>query len=130
MNEISIIKKIQLGENCFSVEYYTSKLNFSFYCANGGIKHQIILSFETSYLLDSLLDSGLINEKDLIENNVPKLKITDYHKGHFSYKYQIYNPINCNNTYLILFEISEYRDYFSCFIPAVFQIEDNLDSNT
>lgn len=123
MNKISIIKKLQLGENRFSVEYYTSKLNFSFYCANGGIKHEVLLSFETAGLMDSLLENGQISENDLIENNVPKLRITTYYKTHFSYKYQIYCPQECQNRYLILFDIHEYRDYFSCIIDGVFQIE-------
>ena len=125
MNKISIIKKIQLGENGFPVEYYNSRLSFSFYCANGGIKHQIILSFETSCILGPLLESGQISENDLIENNVPKLKKTEHYKGNFPYRYQTYNSKECNNTYLILFDIYEYRDYFSCIVDGVFQIESN-----
>lgn len=35
MNKISIIKKIQLGDNSFPIQNLYSKLSFSFYCVNG-----------------------------------------------------------------------------------------------
>lgn len=123
MNKISIIKKIQLGENNFSLDHFFDKVNFRFYCANGEIKHHAILSSETSNLLDDLIETKQIDQEDLIHNNSDLFKKTGLQKNPFSYRYQIYNSQDCNNTYLIIFDISEYRDYFSCHVNTIFQIE-------
>jgi hypothetical protein len=112
MNKISIIKKLQLGESSFPIDDLYSKVYFSFYCAKGGIKHQIFLSFETSNLLD-----------DLVKNNDDLFRENEFQKDPSPYRYQIYNSQECNNNYLIIFDISEHRDYFSCHVNTVFQIE-------
>lgn len=125
MTKISIIKKIQLGENNFALDHFFDKIKFSFYCAKGGIKHPIILSFETSNLLDSLIESGQIIKDDLI-NNSDVFKETEIQKSPFPYRYQIYNSQECNTIYLIIFDISEHRDYFSCHVNTVFQIESKI----
>jgi len=123
MNKISIIKKIQLGKSAFSIEHPFCKSDFSFYCPKGAMKHAVVLSIETSNVLDPLLESGQLNENDLIENNILPLQKTEHQKGPFSFRYQIYNPTECHDIYLILFEIFEYRDYCNCIVVAVFQIE-------
>jgi hypothetical protein len=74
LNKILIIKKIQLGESTFPIENQNSKLSFNFYCGNGGIKHKTILSLENSNLLDSLIESGQIDIKDLSQNDIDKLQ--------------------------------------------------------
>lgn len=134
MNKISIIKKIQLGETTFPIENPHSELDFNFYCANGGIKHQTILSLENSNLLNSLRESGQINNKDLAQNDIDKLQNLEDTKKSFPYRFQIYNSQECNNNYLIIFDIYEYRGYYSYTIYGVLQIEtkiliDNYEKN-
>lgn len=134
MNKISVIKKIQLGENSFPIENQHSRLKFNFYCGNGGIKHQTILSLETSNLLESLIESGQLDNNDLAQNDVDKLENLEDKKRVFPYRYQIYNSQECNNNYLIIFDIYEYRGYYSCTVYGVLQIEskiliDNYEKN-
>jgi len=126
INKISIIKKIQLGENTFPIENQDSRLHFNFYCANGGIKHQTILSLESSNLLESLIESGDLNNNDLAQNDVDKLQHLEDKKREFPYRYQIYNSMECNNNYLIIFDIYEYRGYYSCTVYSVLQIESKI----
>ncbi|MCV9926830.1 hypothetical protein OIU83_04175 [Flavobacterium sp. LS1R49] len=126
MNKISIIKKIQLGENTFPIENPYSQLSFSFYCAKGGIKHQTILSIETSFLLNSLIDSGQIDNTVLAQNEIDKLQNLEDKKRDFPYRYQIFNPEECHNTYLLIFDIYEYRGYYSCTVYGVLQIESTI----
>lgn len=123
MSEISIIKKIQLGENTFQIENPYSQLSFSFYCGKGEIKHQTILSTETSFLLNSLIDSGQIDYAVLAQNDVDKLQNLEDPKKIFPYRYQMLNQEQCHNTYLLIFDIYEYREHYSCTIYAVLQIE-------
>lgn len=122
MNKIHLIKKIQLGKNSFPAENLYSKLNFSFYCGNGGIKHQVILSFETSFFLKDLIESGQICIEDLAKQQVSKLENLKNNENRFLYRYQLLKPEECNNTYLIIFDIDEYREYWSFFIYGVFKI--------
>jgi hypothetical protein len=126
MTKILIIKKIQLGESTFPIENQHSKLFFNFYCGNGGIKHQTILSLETSNLLDSLIESRQINNKDLAQNDVDKLQNLEDKKRQFPYRFQIYNSQECNNNYLIIFDIYEYRGYYSCTVYGVLHIESKI----
>jgi len=129
MNKISIIKKIQLGESTFPVENQNSKISFNFYCGNGGIKHSTILSLESSNLLDSLIESGQIDNKDLAQNDIDKLQNLEDKKRPFPYRFQIYNSQECNNNYLIIFDIYEFRGYYSFTIYGVLQIESTLSIN-
>ncbi|CAA9203455.1 hypothetical protein [Flavobacterium collinsii] len=123
MNKISIIKKIQLGQKTFPIENLLSELHFNFYCGKGGIKHQVILSTETSSLLNLLIDSGQIDNTLLAKNEVDKLPNLENKQRIFPYRYQILNSEECNNTYLIVFDIYEYREYYSCTVYGVLQIE-------
>lgn len=134
MNKILITKKIQLGESTFPIENLYSELHFNFYCANGGIKHKIIISLENSNLLSSLIESGQINNKDLAQNDVDKLQNLEDKKRPFPYRFLIYNSHECNNNYLIIFDIYEYRGYYTCTVYGVLQIEskiliDNYEKN-
>jgi hypothetical protein len=129
MNKILIIKKIQIGESTFPVENQNSKLSFNFYCGNGGIKHKTILSLENSNLLDSLIESGQIDNKDLAQNDIDKLQNLEDKKRPFPYRFQIYNSQECNNNYLIIFDIYEFRGYYSFTIYGVLQIESTLSIN-
>ncbi len=123
MSKISIIKKIQLGVHSFPIENLNSEVCFIFYCGNGEIKHEASISLEKSNLLSSLIENGAVSNSDLAQNDVDKLQnLEDLYKT-FSYRYQIYNSKECNNNYLIIFDISEYRDYYSCFVYAVLQID-------
>ena len=130
MNKISIIKKIQLGERTFPIENQYSQLKFSFYCGEGGIKHQVILSSETSNLLNSLIESGQINNMVLAQNEVDKLQNLEDKKRVFPYRYQILNPVECNNTYLIIFDIYEYRGYYGCTVYGALQIKSTILINS
>ncbi|SHL86708.1 hypothetical protein [Flavobacterium saccharophilum] len=123
MNEIHLIKKIQLGKNSFPAENFYSKLNFSFYCGNGGIKHEVILSFETSVFLKDLIENGQITIETLAKHQVSKLENLKNDANLFFYRYQLLHPKECNNTYLIIFHIDEYREYWSFFIYGIFEIE-------
>ena len=77
---------------------------------NGGIKHQVILSTETSFLLNSLINSSHIDNTVLAQNEVDKLHNLVDKQRLFPFRYQILNPEECNNTYLIVFNIYECRD--------------------
>jgi hypothetical protein len=123
MNKIHLAKKIQLGKNSFPAENLYSKLNFSFYCGNGGLKHQVILSFETSFFLNDLIESGQITIEVLAKQQVSKPEDLKNNENRFLYRYQLLKPEECNNTYLIIFGINEYREYWSYFIYGVFKIE-------
>ena len=123
MSKISIIKKIQLGgARSFPLESPDSESCFTFYCGNGAIKHQAVISWKSSSLLSSLIESGKISNNDLTENYVDKLENLEDPDRAFFYRYQIFNFQNCNNDYLIIFGINEYRDYYSYLIYAVLQI--------
>ncbi len=123
MPKISIIKKIQLGVHSFSIENPDAELCFNFYCGNGAIKHEASISLEKSNLLSSLIEIGAISNTDLAQNDVDKLQNLEDPNRAFTYRYQIYNAKECNNDYLIIFDITEYRDYYSGFIYAVLHIE-------
>jgi hypothetical protein len=123
MNKIHLIKKIQLGKNSFPAENLYSKLSFSFYCGNDGIKHQVILSFETSFFLNDLIENGQITIDTLAKHQVSKLENLKNNENRFLYRYQLLNPKECNNCYLIIFDIDEYREYWSYYIYGVFTIE-------
>lgn len=123
MNEIHLIKKIQLGKNSFAAENLYSKLNFSFYCENGGIKHQVILSFENSFFLNDLIENEQITIDTLVKHQINKLENLENNQTRLLYRYQLLNPKECNNTYLIIFDIDEYREYWSFHIYGVFKIE-------
>ncbi|MFB9076712.1 hypothetical protein ACFFLS_24145 [Flavobacterium procerum] len=123
MNQISVIKKIQLGKNGYPIDNLFANLNFSFYCGDGKVKHDINLSFQKSKFLSELIKSGEITIETLA--NCQKVKQEDLGnpEKQFLYRYQIYNPVECSNSYLVIFSIDEYREYWSCFIYEVLQIE-------
>jgi hypothetical protein len=123
MTKISIIKKIQLGERSFPIETPDFELHFSFYCGNGVIKHEAIISFKNSNFLSPLIETGKIENKDLAQYNIAKLEDLEDSNKTFLYRYQICNFKDCQNTYLLIFDIDEYRGYYSCFIYGVLQIE-------
>ncbi|OAZ04477.1 hypothetical protein [Flavobacterium succinicans] len=129
MNEIFIIKKIQIGERTFPVENQNSKLSFNFYCGNGGVKHKTILSLKDSDLLDSLIENAKIDYKDLVKNDVDKLQNLEDRKRPFPYRFQIYNSQECNNNYLLIFDIYEFRGYYGFTIYGVLQIESTPSIN-
>lgn len=124
MTKISIIKKIQLGgQRSFPIETPDFELLFSFYCGNEAIKHEAVISFKNSNFLNLLIKTGQITNTDLAQNYIAKLeKLEDPNKT-LLYRYQICNFKDCRNTYLLIFDIDEYRGYYSCFIYGVLQIE-------
>lgn len=123
MSKISIIKKIQLGQKSFPLEHPDAEFRFSFYCGNGGKKHEAAISFKTSTLLSSLIETGQITDDDLVQNNVIKLEYLKDQSNALLNRYQISRFKDCDNYYIIIFDINEYRDYYSCFIHGVLQIE-------
>ncbi|MFC0781005.1 hypothetical protein [Flavobacterium sp. HJSW_4] len=126
MTKISIIKKIQLGEErSLPLHHPDAELCFSFYCGSGKIKHEAVLSFASSNFLRSLTESGQLSNYDLAQNYVTKLQDLEDQNRNFPYRYQFYNSKECNNDYLIIFDINEYRDYYGIFVYAVLQIEKN-----
>lgn len=126
MTKISIIKKIQLGgERSFPIETPDSEVYFNFYCGNGGIKHEAIISFKNSNFLSSLIETGQITNKDLAQFHITKLENLQDPNRTFLYRYQICKFKDCQNTYLLIFDIDEYRGYYGCFVYGVLEIENN-----
>ena len=124
MSKISIIKKIQLGgARSFPLENPDSELCFTFYCGNGAIKHKAVISWKSSNLLRLLIESDQISKNDLIENHVDKREYLEDLDRAFLYRYQIFDFKECNNNYLIIFDINEHRDYYGCFVYGVLQIQ-------
>ncbi|MNK64941.1 hypothetical protein D3C87_842260 [compost metagenome] len=124
MSKISIIKKIQLGDKrSFPIETPDTEVHFSFYCGNGAIKHEAIISFKNSNFLSSLIETGQIENKGLAQYNVAKIEDLEDSNKRFLYRYQICSFKDCQNTYLLIFDIDEYRGYYSCFVHAIFQVE-------
>lgn len=123
MTKISIIKKIQLGERSFPIETPDFELHFSFYCGNGAIKHEAIISFKNSNFLSALIETGRITNHDLIQNNIVRLENLEDPNTLLSFRYQICNFKDCHNTYLLIFDIHENRGYYGFFIHTVLQIE-------
>jgi len=124
MSKISIIKKIQLGdERSFPTETPDFEFPFSFYCGNGGIKHEAVISFKNSNFLNSLIQAEQITNKDLAQFHITKLENLEDPNRTFLYRYQICNFKDCQNTYLLIFDIDEYRGYYGCFIYGVLEIE-------
>ncbi|MDP5201639.1 hypothetical protein [Flavobacterium sp. DG2-3] len=123
MSKISIIKKIQLGdERSFPIKTPDFELPFNFYCGNGGIKHKAIISFKNSNFLSSLIKTGQLTNDDLAQNNILKLEKLEDPNEALSYRYQICNFKDCQNTYLLIFDIYENRGYYGCFIHGVLEI--------
>lgn len=100
-----------------------ANVNFSFYCGDGKIKHDINLSFEKSSFLSELINSGKITIETLVDFQKLKKEKVSNPENQYLYRYQIYNPVECNNSYLVIFSIDEYREYWSCFVYEVVQIE-------
>ncbi len=125
MSRISIIKKIQLGKRSFPIDHPDFELHFSFYCGNGGIKHEAVISFKSANFLRSLIETEQITNEDLAQYNIAKLEDLEDKNREFPYRYQICNFKNCPNTYLLVYDFNEYRDYHGCFIHGVLQIENN-----
>lgn len=122
--KISIIKKIQLSDKrSFPINTPDFELPFSFYCGNGGIKHEAIISFKNSNFLNLLIKTGQITHHDLAQNHIVKVEYLEDPNTAISFRYQICNFKDCHNTYLIIFEIHEYRGYYSFFIHGVLEIE-------
>ncbi|SMO40119.1 hypothetical protein SAMN06265220_101547 [Flavobacterium nitrogenifigens] len=92
MTKISIIKKIQLsGQRSFPAETPDFEIPFSFYCGNGVIKHETIISFKNSSFLNSLIETGQITNKDLAQFHITKLENLEDPNRTFLYRYQICN---------------------------------------
>ena len=126
MGKISIIKKIQLGQDrSLPIDHPDTELYFSFYCGNGQIKHKAVISIANSNFLRLLIETEQLTNYDLAQNHVTKLENLEDKNKALQYRYQIYNSKECNSNYLIIFDINEYRDYYSCFIYAVLQIKQN-----
>lgn len=126
MTKISIIKKIQLGgERSFPIETPDSEVHFSFYCGNGMIKHEAVISFKSSNYLNSLIETGQITNKDLAQFHITKLENLQDPNRTFLCRYQICKFKDCQNTYLLIFDIDEYRGYYGCFVYGVLEIENN-----
>lgn len=124
MTKISIIKKIQLGgQRSFPIETPDFELLFSFYCGNGAIKHEAVISFKNSNSLNSLIETGQITNNDLVQNCIAKLENLEDPNKALLYRYQICDFKDCQNTYLLIFDINEYRGYYGCFIYGALQIE-------
>ncbi|MBL0737278.1 hypothetical protein JI750_10300 [Flavobacterium sp. GN10] len=127
MTKISIIKKIQLGGGTsLPIETPDSEVHFNFYCGNGRIKHEAIISFKTSSFLSSLIKTGVITNQDLAQNNIVNLEYLENPNTSISFRYQICNFKDCQNTYLLIFDIHENRGYYGFYIYGVLQIENNF----
>jgi hypothetical protein len=123
MSEFLILKNIQLGQNTFGVESIYSTLNFSFYCASGIKKHLVDLSLEDSFFLKDLIKAGKINNTALAKSGVDKLENLENPSRLFPYQYQMFSFDDCDNHYLIIFSVIDYRDTYSFIIYGVLQIQ-------
>ena len=54
---MQLVKKILIGQDTFSVDYYDSEVQFSFYCSDKGIRQDITLSLKDSIPLFELIDN-------------------------------------------------------------------------
>ncbi|KFF03038.1 hypothetical protein [Flavobacterium reichenbachii] len=122
MSEFLILKNIQLGQNSFGVESIYSTLNFSFYCASGIKKHFVNLSLADSFFLKDLIEAGKISNTALAKSGVDKLENLENTGRLFPYQYQMFCFDDCDNQYLIIFSVIDYRDTYSFIIYGVLQL--------
>lgn len=122
---LSFVKKILLSQDTFPVTYYDDEVPFSFYCNDNGIKQDVTLSLKVSTPLFVLIDSKQTTYEDLSKIGIDKINnLTDINKKN-EYRYIMNFSDNCQKQFLIIFGFNEYRDYYSCRIFGIIEIESN-----
>lgn len=122
------VKKIQLSQETFPVNYYDDEVSLTFYCNDKGEKHQVILSLKSSIsLYEEVIVQKNITYEELANIGIDKLEnLKDEHRKH-EYRYMETFSSMCNKEFIIIFNFNENRDYYSCRVFGVIEIENDLN---
>ncbi len=119
---MQLVKKILIGQDTFSVDYYDSEVQFSFYCSDKGIRQDITLSLKDSIPLFELIDNKKTTYEDLSKIGIDKIQNLKDENKKYDYRYMIIFSNNCQKHYLVIYNFLEYRDYYSCHLYGIIEI--------
>ncbi|WP_264551055.1 hypothetical protein [Flavobacterium sp. N2038] len=118
------IKKIQLSQETFPVNYYDDEVALTFYCNDKGEKHQTILSLKKSASLNEAVDKDEMTYEELAKLGVDKLENLKREDRKHEYRYLKTFSNNCKKEFLVIFNFKEYREYYSCHVFGVIEVAD------
>jgi hypothetical protein len=117
------VKKNQLSQEAFSVNYYDDEVPLTFYCNDKGEKHQIVLSLRKSISLYEVIDQKNTTYVELAKMGIDKLENLINEDRKHEYRYMKTFSSICNKEFIVVFNFKEYREYFSCRVFGVLEIE-------
>lgn len=121
VKQLSLIKKILLSQETFPVNYYDDIVPLTFYGNECG-KITVNLSLEESQPLFDLVENKQTTYEELSKIGVDRLENLNSEDRKYEYRYMIISG-DCNKDFLIIFNFKEYRDYYSCRIFGVIEIQ-------
>ncbi|MBB6329222.1 hypothetical protein HNP24_000172 [Chryseobacterium sediminis] len=120
VKQLTLIKKILLSQETFSVNYYDEVVSLTFYGDECG-KIMVNLSLKESQPLSDLVENKQTTYKELSKIGVDRLENLNSEDRKYEYRYIIISG-DCNKDFLIIFNFKEYRDYYSCRVFGVIEI--------
>lgn len=118
------VKKIQLSQETFPVNYYDDEVGLTFYCNDKGEKHQTILSLKNSTSLNEAVDKNEMTYEELAKLGVDKLEYLRSEDRKHEYRYLKTFSDNCKKEFLVIFNFKEYGGYYSCRVFGVIEVAD------
>jgi hypothetical protein len=119
------VKKIQLSQETYPVNYFDDEVPLSFYCNDKGEKHQIILSLKNSIsLYNEVTVKKNTTYEELARIGVDKLENLKNEDRKHEYRYVKTFSSNCNKEFIVIFNFKENREYYSCRVFGVIEIEE------
>jgi hypothetical protein len=120
------VKKIQLSHEIFPVNYYDDEVPLTFYCNDKGEKHQIILSLKNSISLhEEVIVKKNTSYEELAKIGIDKLENLKNEDRKHEYRYMKTFASICNKEFIVIFNFKENREYYSCRVFGVIEIEKN-----
>lgn len=121
VKQLSLIKKILLSQETFPVNYYDDIVSLTFYGDDCG-KIRVNLSLKESQPFSELVENNQTTYEELSKIGVERLENLKSEERKYEYRYIIVSG-DCNKDFLIIFNLKEYRDYYSCRVFGVIEIK-------
>ena len=116
------VKKIELSQETFPVNYYDDEVVLVFYCNDKGEKHQTVLSLKKSTSLNEAVDKNEMTYEELAKLGVDKLEYLRSEDRKHEYRYLRTFSDNCKKEFLVIFNFKEYGGYYSCRVFGVIEV--------
>jgi len=117
------VKKIQLSQETFPMNYYDDEVPVTFYCNDKGEKHQVILSLKKSIsLYEEVVVERNITYEELAKIGIDKIENLENEDRKHEYRYMKTFSSTCNKEFIVIFNFKEYGGYYSCRVFGVVEI--------